>query len=249
MNRTEYQQFFDLARTHWWFLGTRAIIADTVERATPQQRTPRILDVGCGAGNVLETLGDRYRRFGLDYEFSALEVCRAHVDAALVQADAQALPYADASFDIVLATDMFEHVKDDRRAAAECARVCRPGGAVVAAVPAYPMLYGPHDMALDHFRRYTRRNFLDLIRSAGLTLQRASYFNALLLPPIAAVRLAQRAFIRDPAAYTIDYSAGGGGGPLGKLLLGLLLFERAWLRKAPLPAGVSLLAVATRGSA
>lgn len=244
VNAFEYQQFFDFAREHWWFVGTRRIICDAIATAVPDAPHPRILDVGCGAGNVLEALGGTMRLFGLDAELGALEVCRTHVAAPLCLGDATALPYADETFDVVIATDLFEHVADDARAARECARVCRPGGTLVAAVPAYPLLFGPHDIQLDHHRRYARAPFLALLQHAGLTVRRATYFNSLLLPVIVAVRLAQRIFVRRPHEYAINYALGSGA--VGRVLLGLLMLERWWLRRGNLPAGVSLLTVATR---
>ncbi len=245
MNAHEYQQFFDFARSHWWFLGTRRIICDAIEASAATTPQARILDVGCGAGNVLETLGDGFARFGLDAEAGALEVCRQYVRAPLCRGDAAALPFADGAFDVVIATDLFEHVQDDAGAARECARVCAPGGALVAAVPAYPLLYGPHDVQLAHFRRYAGGAFQELLHGAGLTVRRATYFNSLLLPVVAAVRLAERLFVRRPNAYTINYRLGGTG-VVGRLLLGILMAERWWLRRGNLPAGVSLLVVARR---
>lgn len=247
VNAFEYQQYLQVARTHWWFRGRNGIIREMIDRATAHMRQPRLLDVGCGGGNVLEALGDRFARFGLDGEPAALRVCQTSVGVPVTRGAATALPFVDGAFDVVVATDLFEHVRDDTGAVRECARVCRDGGVLLGTVPAHPMLYGPHDMRLDHFRRYTRRAFRDVLEAGGFTVQRMTHFNTFLFPPMAAVRLAQRAFVRDPARFEIDYTLGSG--PLGRVLLGVLTAERWWLRRANFPFGTSLLAVAMRPTA
>jgi ubiquinone/menaquinone biosynthesis C-methylase UbiE len=55
------------------------------------------------------------------------------------------LPFDNVSFDVVLATDIIEHVDDDNRALAEIARVLRPGGKVLITVPAFQALWGLQD--------------------------------------------------------------------------------------------------------
>ena len=246
MNAFEYQQFFDFARRHWWFLGTRRIICDAIEQATAAIPRPRLIDVGCGAGNVLETLGERFVRFGLDSEQGALDVCRSHMSAPVTRGTAIALPYADAAFDAVVVTDLFEHVQDDALVARECARVCRPDGVLIAAVPAHPILFGPHDVRLHHFRRYRAAAFRRILEDAGFVIHRLTYFNCILFPPIVLVRLAQRLLIRNPDTYTINYRVGAGTGVLGRAALAAFGLERWWLRRANLGLGVSLMAVATR---
>lgn len=95
--------------------------------------SPRaVLDLGCGAGflsNYLAARGHRVR--GLDADAESLEVARAYDrtgSAEYARGDACTLPYADASFDVVCAMDLLEHVEDPARLVAEAARVLAPGG-------------------------------------------------------------------------------------------------------------------------
>ena len=82
-----------------------------------------ILDVGCGDGALTNRLADDWDVTGVDMSAAALE----HVQTAAVQASATELPFPDASFDLVLSTEMLEHlVLDDyRRAISEMGRVTR----------------------------------------------------------------------------------------------------------------------------
>jgi ubiquinone/menaquinone biosynthesis C-methylase UbiE len=100
----------------------------------------RLLEVGCGVGAVLAVLGQEFpgvHLTGVDIEPRQLEFARGHlersgVDAALVQADALALPFADESFDHVWMMWFLEHVADPPAVLREARRVMIPRGAITA---------------------------------------------------------------------------------------------------------------------
>ncbi|NVB77661.1 MAG: 3-demethylubiquinone-9 3-O-methyltransferase [Kofleriaceae bacterium] len=124
-----------------WYRATDTPIA--LLRAESRQRNPwiattigaeprRVLDLGCGAGflaNHLATKGHAVT--GVDTTPENLVVARAHDatgTATYELGDACALPYPDASFDVVCAMDLIEHVPDPSRLVAEAGRVLAPGG-------------------------------------------------------------------------------------------------------------------------
>ena len=91
-----------------------------------------LLDVGCGAGLLTNELAvDGYQVTGVDLSPGSLRVARRHDPAGRVgyrEADARALPFPAASFDVVTCMDFLEHVEDPAKVVAEIARVLRPGG-------------------------------------------------------------------------------------------------------------------------
>jgi hypothetical protein len=104
-------------------------------------------------------------------------------------------------------------------------------------------LWGPHDVMNHHRRRYRRHQLVELLENAGLEVLWVSYFNTLLFPVIAGVRVLRRARRREPAAASdFDLRAG----VLNNALARLFAAERYVLRRAKLPFGVSILAVARR---
>ena len=110
----------------------------------------RILDCGCGMGFYLKVLTTVRKGacFGLDGDPKALSFARQTLKgrgAALVRGDILHLPYADASFDKVLFTEVLEHLPDDRQGLAEIWRVLRPGGLLALTVPhrRYSFWYDP----------------------------------------------------------------------------------------------------------
>lgn len=105
-------------------------------------RSLRILELGCGGGALLRDLAARgfTRLVGLDLARTALaEAQRQGTPARLVLADAERLPFAAESFDIVIAADLIEHVDDLDAYVAEVARVLRPGGAYLLKTPNRPL--------------------------------------------------------------------------------------------------------------
>lgn len=103
-------------------------IADEIARVIGP-RPSRVLDLGCGAGFLANYLAARgHDVTGIDTTAENLAVARAHGTARYEIADACSLPYADASFDVVCAMDLIEHVEQPERLVAEVGRVLRPGG-------------------------------------------------------------------------------------------------------------------------
>ncbi len=102
-----------------------------------QYRGKRVLDVGCGNGYLLS----QYVRAGavgtgVDLTWTAIELARkrlslAGVNAMLLQADGERLPFREASFDLVIAIGVLHHTPDPRQAVREIHRVLSPGGTIV----------------------------------------------------------------------------------------------------------------------
>ncbi len=108
-----------------------------IREAAPQLATARMLDNGCGLGVYSAKLRQFAPAvFGLEYEFERAEAAGRRLDPALIVCAAgEDLPYPDETFDVILSNEVIEHVRDDRAALAEMARVLRPGGRIVLFCP------------------------------------------------------------------------------------------------------------------
>lgn len=101
----------------------------------------RVLDVACGSGTAALVAARRYCEVaGIDYVPALVDRARLRarcedLEAVFTVADAQALPFADGAFDAVLSVFGVQFAPDQRRAAAELLRVCRPGGRIALASP------------------------------------------------------------------------------------------------------------------
>jgi len=243
MKLEEYERMYRAEETHWWYAGMRAIsfaLLDATLAAEPARRA-RILDAGCGTGANLLHLARHGRACGVDISPDALRRSRER-GASVARASLLALPFGDASFDLVTAFDVLYHrwVEDDARAVRELARVLRPGGLLLVREPALGALRGAHDEAVHTRHRYTRAELTRLLESAGLRLERASYANALLLP-FAALR---RGLDRVTGRQGSDVHALPG--PLDWAFRSALELEARLLRHVSLPLGLSVVALARR---
>jgi SAM-dependent methyltransferase len=241
-----YSEYFAIEDRHWWFLGRRRIFFEVLDRhlPAPSSGSAKILDVGCGTGTMLGHL-ERYGEVvGVDADEEAIRFCheRGVENARLLEIDR--LPFDDASFDLVTAFDVLEHIRDDAQTLEEIRRVLRPGGMLLAAVPAHPWLWGAQDEISHHERRYTKAQLRDRIDDADLDLQQLSYFNTILFGPIAAIRLARRL---GPSAKELrsDFEMTKDGRMNG-LLARVLGSEARWVATTGLPFGISLLALARK---
>lgn len=244
MERTTYEIEADLERRHWWFKGRRRILRRILARfALPAGA--RVLDVGCGTGanGPVLTEGGHFA-IGIDASPVPLGLAprRERGHAARVRGDAGRLPFASEAFDVVLALDVLEHLDDDRAAARELHRVCKPGGRLVVFVPALPLLWGLQDEVSHHRRRYRRHGLLAVIAGAGFVVERSTFFNTLLFPLILAARLAMRVW--RPTRIRSENEMGGA---LGNLIFGAIFAAEApLLDRLSFPVGVSLACLARR---
>jgi SAM-dependent methyltransferase len=245
MDEAFYPAYYELEGRHWWFLGRRKLFLRLLERELPAAERPlEVLDFGCGTGAFLEHL----ERFGavtaVDGDPSAVAFCRrrGRSEVQLVPPGAR-LPLPDAAFDLVTTLDVIEHIEDDVAALRELRRVLRPGGRLLVAVPAFMFLWGKQDEVSHHHRRYTAATLRRALADAGFTVDRTSYFNTILFPIVAAVRLGRRA-LRRPGSAQSDFELGPAA--LNRALAAIFGTEAELVARRDLPFGVSLLALATK---
>ncbi len=216
-----------------WALLRRAGVRDVA----------RMLDAGCGTGRNLQEFGRLGPAAGVDPSPEAIDFCRQRGIEGVTRGTIEHLEFPDGAFDLILATDVLEHLRDDRAALRELRRVAAPGANLLCTVPAYRWLWSGHDDEHHHFRRYTLRELRAALRAGGWRPVAESYFNSVLLPPIAAVRLLARRSRRDPEAARPDLRLTPP--VLNGLLAQPMRGEAALIgRGLRLPAGVSIGVVA-----
>jgi SAM-dependent methyltransferase len=244
-----YKQLRAIERTHWWFAGRRQVLLGVLGRL--DVRAAMILDAGCGTGTNLDLLRAHFAEstiHGIDIEAEPLRYCRQDRADPVLQADFAELPFRDEAFDLVCAFDALEHVSDDEGTLRGLHRVCAPGGKLFATVPAFPLLWGNVDRVGHHFRRYRQPELVEKITRAGFSIRFVRYFNTLLFPPIAAIRLVARLLPARAAAPDAEIRTDFdlvSRGPLNAALTRIFAAEAALLGWRP-PFGVSLVCVAER---
>ena len=150
-----------LEQRHWWYAERRAMVRRTGRSQWPAGTRPRRRLRGRrqhGGAARPRLVGDRAgvllrRRRDRRLPRPGRRPRRRHARC----------PSADATFDLVMSTDVWEHIEDDGAVARETARVLRPGGRALVAVPCSMKLWSGHDVALGHVRRYEREQLVALV--------------------------------------------------------------------------------------
>ncbi len=174
----------ELEKNHWWFVAKRTFLRLAIDREVGDVSKKKVLDVGCGTGGVMQMLNELGAECeGVDVSEKALEYCRKK-NLKVVQGDGIKLPYADNTFDLVISSDVLEHIEKDFEAVAEVKRVLKPGGVIIATVPAHQRLFSYHDIALHHVRRYSKKQFFDLLSGSFSKTNIAWIHSAILVPAI-----------------------------------------------------------------
>jgi SAM-dependent methyltransferase len=249
MDLTYEAKYHQLEEQHWWFASRRDAVYDLIQ-SLKLPTEAAILEIGCSGGPLMQRLRKQgYTDVtGIDVSTSAIELAKARGVPHVSVMDGAALEFNNARFDLVIASDVLEHIEDEGKALREWARVLRPGGRLMVFVPAHSYLWSEHDVVNHHFRRYSRTGLVEAISRAGMKPVRSSFWNAALYLPTAALRIVKRLLAGGPATT----AAGSTGdlhqfaGPLNKLLLGWVRAENFVLRHADLPMGVSVFALAEK---
>jgi SAM-dependent methyltransferase len=146
----------------------------------------RVLDAGCGDGRHLAAAAARgCHAVGVDLDIAELRRARARAGGApmdLIAGDLTRLPFRDAAFDTVICTETLEHLRDDRTAMREMARVMRDGAALLGAVPSHftELLYwrlsgGYRNAPGGHVRIYRPQELAEALRDVGIAVRETSY--------------------------------------------------------------------------
>jgi ubiquinone/menaquinone biosynthesis C-methylase UbiE len=139
-------------RIDWWFNRHLSYVYDFLltfswgtrhQEVLPHIIGPRVLEVSFGVGYLMSLYADKYEVTGLDYNPRCVEAAkrrlqRLKLSAKLVDGDAHALPFRDASFDTVINTDAFTVYRDPQQALNEHFRVLAPGGRLILMEQDYP---------------------------------------------------------------------------------------------------------------
>jgi 2-polyprenyl-3-methyl-5-hydroxy-6-metoxy-1,4-benzoquinol methylase len=201
-----------------------------------------ILNAGCGSGELSFLLAQAgHRVLGIVSSDRYIELARRGAGAAGVPGCSFEVSSIESftarqQFDCVVACDVLEHVADDRAAFARLVSLTKPSGLIIVTVPAGPWLFGFHDQALGHFRRYSLRGLRSLA-GEHCGIEAARYFGFSLIPICYLYsKLLRRAY---PVAET-----GRASSPwMGRVLNAVLQLDR----RLPMPFGTSLLLKARVG--
>ncbi len=243
MDPSLYPRMAEVEDTHWWFAGRRALCDRLLDRLKlPSYAT--ILEPGCGTGGNFAMLAKRGRVFAMDTEESAVDFAASRKIAEVARgALPNHIPFEGTNFDLIVMTDVLEHLDDPVGSLRALRARLKAGGSLLLTVPAMPWLWSGQDVLLHHRRRYRTRELHSSLEAAGFKVEYLGHCNFVLFPIIAIAKVALRLLSRRRDAkvkddLTVPWA------PLNRVVYRLYSSERHLLGRLTMPFGVSLIALA-----
>ena len=234
MQSHEYKVMYELEEKHAWFKVKREMIKDLFNKYC--KPGSKILDVGCGTGVICKMFSAENDVVGLDISEEALRYAKKRdKNLRLVQGDAQKISLGKSRFDVVIASDVIEHVDDDYKAMRYINRSLKPGGRVIITVPAFEFLWGKDDDMLEHKRRYTKKQVRRMLLLTGFKINFINYWDTLPFPIAIIYKLINKEQSVIKFNKLINFLAYAGWRLDSKII-----------QHVPVPLGVSIVAVATK---
>jgi SAM-dependent methyltransferase len=190
MEKEAYKQYLEEAEG-WLHKGRRYLLGQFIAKvfgsAPSETSNLKILEIGAGCGKSADYLANYGEFQAVEVEETAIEILRE--DKRICKLYESCIPFElNETYDLVVAMDVIEHIEDDQEAFDWIVERLNPGGFLFVTVPAYQWMFSDHDVALNHFRRYSLGGISSLNRHR-LTPLLSTYFNCLLFPLAALSRV------------------------------------------------------------
>jgi 2-polyprenyl-3-methyl-5-hydroxy-6-metoxy-1,4-benzoquinol methylase len=234
-------KYHRLEERNWWFVSRREIIFQLI-RENSFRHNASILEIGCSGGPLIESLNQRrfFNVAGIDISQSAVNLCRKKGIRNIQIMDGEKTEFRKNKFDLVIASDILEHISNDDNALSEWHRILKSGGKLIIFVPSFNFLWSGHDIANCHYRRYSKAELKNKIKKAGFKINRISYWNFILFFPVCIWRILQRFYFggrnKKDQLYRMNSL-------LNKIFENLLKVENWLLKFINFPIGVSLFTI------
>jgi len=236
------KKYHSLEKSYWWFVSRRDIIRKLIKK---YDKSVKILEIGSSSGKLISSLNMAgYRKIiGIDISREAINSCIDNDISRIIQMEGSELGFKEGEFDLIIASDILEHINNDFHAISEWKRVLKTSGNIIAFVPAFSFLWSHHDIENKHFRRYNRGELLSLFRKNGLQVVRISYWNFTLFFPIFFNRVLKKAIRKDSQSRSDLYRMKG---IVNSFLSVILMVENTFCKFFNLPLGLSLFMIAKK---
>jgi 2-polyprenyl-3-methyl-5-hydroxy-6-metoxy-1,4-benzoquinol methylase len=246
MDETYEAKYHLQEEKHWWFESRRDIIINLLRGA---DRNSKILEIGCSGGLLIQALNALgYKNVqGIDISQNAIDLCRQRDIHDVFLMDGSKPAFDDAQFDVVIVSDVLEHIENEEKALCEWNRILKPGGKLIVFVPAFEILWSKHDEVNHHYRRYSKSELIRVLERAEFEIDRSSYWNFILFFPTSLVRLTQRIvskYGQKSRDQLIELNP-----VANKILVYLVKTENVFLKVLNFPVGVSVFATASKKTA
>ena len=240
--KENFKELHDLERGHFWFESRNRLIMYFMRKYLTTSPHPKVLEVGCGTGFVLEGIRKTFPHYelsGTELYLEGLHFARSRSpQVTFFQADARDLPFAQ-EYDAIGSFDVVEHIEEDIDTLKSFYKALKPGGFLFLSIPQHMWLWSQQDEMACHKRRYTRREMEHKLELCGFTLKKTTSFVTFLLPLMAFSRLKKQTGSHLDELKISSF--------LNKIMTGIMKLEAMFVKCGlSLPVGGSLFCVAQK---
>jgi len=232
LQQRNFEQLANATQYYQWMTGTFLPYIDK-----------RILEIGCGEGNITVNVLDKEFVLGIDFEEDYLKNIRERFKAnpnfsaesrdITKSEDIEALKKNN--IDTIICINVIEHIDNEVDAAKNMYEILQPGGHIIMLAPAFNSLMSPYDKMVGHYRRYTKKTLRKTLQSAGFEIKKVYYFN--MLGALAWLLIYKMLKRKEPGTGNVSLLEG---------LVPLLKFVEHII---PAPFGLSVIAIAKKPTA
>jgi len=141
-----------------------------------------ILDIGCGRGFLIDVLNKKGKKtFGIEPNKELIRLAKKNnPNLNIIKGKAEDIDKCfKKKVDTITMVDVLEHIKDDDNQIKKVYKHLNKKSQLILVVPAFPSLYGKRDKNMGHYRRYSKKKLIDLIKKKGFKNIKIRYWNML----------------------------------------------------------------------
>lgn len=174
---------YEIERNNFWFKSRNRLIIWAFRRFFPT--ADNFLEIGCGTGfvlNAIQVSAPQLRVSGSELFSEGLAFAKKRIpNSKLYQMDAKNIPFYK-EYSVIGSFDVLEHISDDSKVLKEIHAALKDDGGIILTVPQHPSLWSKFDVKSRHVRRYTRKELLEKLTTAGFQTVFVTSFVTFLLP-------------------------------------------------------------------
>jgi SAM-dependent methyltransferase len=242
MEDKEYKLVREVQDKHWFWLGRQKIVQTILEHHIDLSRKLLIADAGCGFGANISFLRQYGDVVGLEMNEEALKTVGEKWADSVQLLQWKSPEKLAQRFDLILMTDVLEHIPDDAEAVEWIYEHLKARGYALLTVPAHQFLWTEMDEVVHHYRRYGSKDFLSLFENKFDIIQFSFYNLSLFLVKVGFVIFARGLRLLLPKREKRSYNDVPPL-PINTFFKYVLYFESRLIRYVSLPFGISIVAL------
>ncbi len=244
-NFMDYKDFIQLQNQqnlHFWYKARKNLIFNLLNFEFKNcEQNKLILNIGCGTGTELEILKKFGQVIGLDNNLDAIKLIQKQ-NYKIITADIEKYNLQNNYYDAICCFDVLEHLRNDQTTLKNIFKSLKKDGFFFFTIPAYQCLFGPHDIYMSHYRRYSKKNILQKLEKAGFQIIKLNYWNSILFPIIFIIRIIKKYIKKETESETKILNKN-----LNELLFRILNFENKFIYwNVPILFGLTVYGIAKK---